>query len=159
MSLFEDDQYRWRETYFVLFNQRRRPSAETVRLALSKLGDRYVVGDVRLDEQGQLESLTVYSPSDFSAMDISYIQGEEVGMQVAELQQEMRAATLTKDDLAKLARLPECNARFDIFHFEQVVGDAGDDEFLDPGALLVVLEKLGELCQGVSVDPQTGSFM
>ena len=28
MSMFEDSRYRWRETYFVLFDAKRRPTAE-----------------------------------------------------------------------------------------------------------------------------------
>ena len=46
------------------------------------------------------------------------------------------------------------------FHFEQVAGSNHEEEdFLDPGGLLIVLERLAELCRGVSVDPQSGSFM
>ncbi len=159
MSLFENDQYRWRETYFVLFEEDTRPNADAVERTLKKMGDRYEIGEIRLDDEGRFESLTVYSPADFSAMDISYIQGEEVAHQVEELQQDLKSTTLTGDELHKLTKLNACNARFDIYHFELVVGGEEEDEFLDPGALLVVLEKLAELCQGIGVDPQTGSLM
>ena len=47
-------------------------------------------------------------------------------------------------------------------HFEEasfVGGDEGDDDPLDPGALLLVMECLAKLCRGVGVDPQSGSLM
>ena len=34
MSLFENDEYRWRETYFVLFHEENRPSADAIVAAL-----------------------------------------------------------------------------------------------------------------------------
>ena len=34
-----------------------------------------------------------------------------------------------------------------------------EDEFLDPGSLLIVLEQLAELCHGIAIDPQTGSVV
>ena len=73
----------------------------------------------------------------------------------------MAKATLTADDREKLAELRECNARFDIFHFEQVSpsGEDEDDEVLDPGALLIAIEKLSLLCNGIGIDPQSGSLM
>lgn len=160
MSLFENDQYRWRETYFVLFHEDHRPLLAEVEDAIRSLGPRYKIIETRADG-GRFESLTVVSPADFSAMDITFIDGEEVETHVQELLQEMKGFSLTTDELAKLKRLPDCNARFDVFHFEQVLdGDKGDEEeFLDPGGLLKVLDKLTTLCKGVSIDPQSGAVM
>lgn len=157
MSLFENDQYRWRETYFVLFTRDQRPAADAVHDALAELGTRYEVSNDRKDADGQFESVTLTSPYDFAAMDISYVEGDEVRAQVVELNEQFKTITLTGDEVKKIARLPDCDARFDIFHFEQVV-DA-EDEFLDPGALLIVLEKLAGICGGVGIDPQSGAVM
>ncbi len=161
MSLFENDEFRWRDTYFVLFHEKDRPSADATLESLQTLGPRYRVQDVRYDEEGRLESLTLLSPDDFAAMDISYIFGEEVEEQVASLSSEMLVPQLTKEERRKLKTLQGCNARFDIYHFEQVViPDEDDDEsFLDPGALLIVLQSLAALCRGVGVDPQTGTVV
>jgi hypothetical protein len=61
---------------------------------------------------------------------------------------------------AKLARLPQCDARLDIMHFEQVVeSEDGEDDMLDPSALLLVLEALVKLTGGVGIDPQAGALM
>ena len=161
MSLFENDRYRWRETYFVLFHEDHRPTLEEVESALESLGKRYKIVDTKATPNGQFESLTLLSPADFAAMDVTFIDGEEVETHVQELLKEMKSFSLTDEEKAKLKRLPDCNARFDVFHFEQVLeGDRGEDEeFLDPGALLIVLAKLARLCNGVGIDPQSGAVM
>ena len=65
----------------------------------------------------------------------------------------------TKEEKANYQRLTEWNARFAVYHFEQVVDDLAEDEIIDPGSLLLVLEKLARLCHGVGVDPQSGSLV
>jgi hypothetical protein len=82
--------------------------------------------------------------------------------QVIELSEEMESAQLTVDEKQKLKRLKSCDARFDVYHFEQVVMGQNDDEeesYLDPGALLIVLERLARMCRGVGVDPQSGTLV
>jgi hypothetical protein len=162
MSLFANDQYRWRETYFVLFDQRDRPSQRELESALAELGAGYEISDVSTDEEGAVEALTILSACDFAAMDISFVAGEEVTEQIAELRSELKDAALTTEEQAKLERLDRCNARFDIYHFEQIVDDDtldAQDEYMDPGSLLAVLERLGRLCRGIGVDPQSGTLM
>jgi hypothetical protein len=161
MSLFENSEYSWRDTYFVLFRAQDRPTAETTLQALETLGPRYQIRDLHADEQGRVESFTLLSPDDFAAMDISFIAGEEVEEQVETLTRGLRGMQLSKEEEEKRKTLRECNARFDIYHFEQVVSTEEEDDegFLDPGALLIVLQCLGDLCHGVGVDPQTGTFM
>ena len=48
-------------------------------------------------------------------------------------------------------------------HFEQLSADAADsdepDEMFDPSALLIVLDHLIELTDGVAVDPQAGTLL
>lgn len=43
MSLFENDLYQWRETYFVLFAESSRPQAAAVAAALKKQDAHYEV--------------------------------------------------------------------------------------------------------------------
>jgi hypothetical protein len=160
MSLFGDDRYQWRETYFVLFRERDRPSADDAVRFIVGDDNRFDVTDVRADGKGHLDSLTLTSPDDFAAMDISYVSGDEVTEQVAELTQEVSRSSMTGDDREKLKHLSQCDARFDIFHFEQRMADGEEeDEFLDPAALLIVLDRLSRACSGVAIDPQSGSFM
>ena len=161
MSLFANDQYRWRETYCVLFRDADRPSAAALRKALEGLGEGHRVTDITTDSGGQVEAMTVLAPADFAGMDVSYVSGEEVQEQIDELKAERKNMPLSKKEQTKLQRLAECDARFDVFHFEQVVGDdsADEDEYMDPGSLISVLKCLAQLCHGVGIDPQTGALM
>jgi hypothetical protein len=157
MSLFGDERYQWRETYFILFRNSDRPSAEEVSQALA--GDhRFEVSNVVADSSGRFDTLTLRSPDDFSAMDVSYVSGDEVKEQVRELLGDLAKTTLSEEERTLLDQLGDCDARLDVFHFEQLQGDE-DDDFLDPGALLIVLERLTKLCHGVGIDPQSGSLM
>ncbi len=163
VSLFEDDMYVYRDTFFVLFERANRPTQAQVREALSKLGNRYELvaaanGEERSDNSS-LGSCTLRSPYDFSAMDITYVEGDEVRQQVRELLDEFKTMTLAGEEARKVSRLAKCDARFDIFHFEQVDSAAEDDDQMDPGGLLLVMEKLAQLTHGVGLDPQSFSLM
>lgn len=162
MSLFENDLYQWRETYFVLFAQATRPQADAVAIALKRQDPHYEVTDIVANEAGELESLTLRSPEDSSAMDITFVTGEEVTEQREELLNTLAKSTLGEGDHDKLNFLGECDSRYDIYHFEEasfIGGAEGEDDPLDPGALLLVMDCLARLCQGVGIDPQSGSLM
>lgn len=162
MSTFERDEFKWRETYFVLFDVGQRPSLEQVEHVLRDLSDRFELTNARSDEDGQFESITVMSPEDYAAVDISYESGDEVTEQATALHQELKSSVTDDDERAKLARLPKCDARFDLLHFEQVTDNQPEDaadEMLDPSALLIVLDALVELTGGVGVDPQSGTLL
>ena len=162
MSTFEREGFKWRETYFVLFDSHKRPALKQVERVLNDLSERFVLSNAQADEDGRFESITVMSPDDYAALDISYEAGEEVTEQGAAFYQEMKASATDENERAKLARLPKCDARFDLLHFEQTSGDEPADELdeiLDPSALLIVLDALVELTAGVGVDPQSGTLL
>ncbi|MDP6442383.1 MAG: hypothetical protein QGG36_28155 [Pirellulaceae bacterium] len=160
MSLFENPEYQWRETYFVLFPAAKRPSLESVRRTLDSLGDHQLESG-RGGEDGEFESISILSPQDFAAMDITYLDGEDVIDHLPQVIEELEGL-IEPEDQEKFARLIGFDARLDIFHFEQLVfdPDAGEDDgYLDPGSLLLVLEHLALLCDGVGVDPQSGTLL
>ncbi len=158
MSMFDSSDYRWRETYFVLFDAAKRPHTDQVRAALKKLGRRFDLGEIHADPDGGFESVTLSSPSDYAALDISYLSGDEVRQNGAALADELKGSALDETERAKVARLRKCDGRFDIMHFEQVSDDAeAESEMFDPSALLIVMEALTELTDGVGVDPQSGT--
>ena len=161
MSMFENGHYQWRETYFVLFPAQRRPKLKDVQKAITRLHQHLTLTNLAANEEGLLESLTVLAPDDFAALDISYLAGEEVREQVAELAEEVEPSCCCEDEKKRLEELRACDARLDIFHFEQMVdADAEEeDEMFDPSALLVVLDTLAELTDGISVDPQGGAML
>ncbi len=160
MSLFGDRNYQYRDTYFVLFNRIHRPSETKLKAILHELGAKFETSELRHND-GHVESLTLIDPQDYSAMDIAYVEGDDVTSQIDEIREEFRAITVRGEDVDKLKRLKDFDARFDIFHFEQVVDEAeGDDEeYVDPGGLLLVMEKLVQLCHGVGYDPQSQSLI
>jgi hypothetical protein len=162
MSTFEDDRYRWRETYFVLFSSDRRPPLKIIEKKLAALDKRYLLSNPSADDDGLFESLTVMSPDDFAAMDICFTSGAEVLEQVTELVEDM---STTADPVQRktIKRLRELDGRFDVLHFEQIsdlpAEEDESDELLDPSALLAVLEALARLTDGVTVDPQSGTIL
>ena len=72
---------------------------------------------------------------------------------------DFRTITLSGDDHKKLKMLDGCNSRFDIYHFEQQSPEGGAEEMLDPGGLLLVMERLAEVCKGVGLDPQSKTLL
>ena len=159
MSLFGDRNYQYRDTYFVLFQKQHRPSESKLKSLLKELGTKFETSEIR-HTNGQVDSITLIDPQDYSAMDIAYVEGDDVVAQIGEIREEFRAITVRGDDVEKLKQLKDFDARFDIFHFEQVVDEGGDDdEYIDPGGLLLVMEKLVQLCHGVGYDPQSQSLI
>ncbi len=164
MSMFENSQYRWRETYFVLFSLAKRPTLQTVEGALAALSGRYTLSNGWADASGLFESLTLLSPDDFSALDICFTGGAEVLEHGDSLAKEIEPAACGVSEKAACERIPQCDARFDVLHFEQVFDRPGleddePDEVLDPSALLLVLDALATLTDGITVDPQTGTVL
>ncbi len=162
MSLFEDKRYRWRETYFVLFDVKKRPKLESVSKALKKSGSRLELTNPFADDDGLFESITLFSPDDFAAMDISYTEGDEVTEQTPELVEELKKFA---DDETEIPydKILKAEARLDVLHFERVDADPqnedDEDDMLDPGSLLAVLEALAKLTKGVAIDPQSGTII
>lgn len=160
MSLFGNDAFEWRETYFLLLRAADRPAAEQVVACLKQGHERYQLSAPQADRSGRFESITLLSPEDFSGMDITYVTGDEVSEQIDELSREIAKSTLSDGDRKKLTRLQQCDARLDVYHFENVAAKLGqDEEYLDPGSLIIVLRRLAKLCHGISVDPQSGMLM
>ena len=140
MSLFEDETYLYRDTFFVLFEAGNRPSGTAVRDCIATIDEKCLISDLKATD-GAFDSVTVKSPHDRAAMDIVFVQGEEVIEQIADLIVDFQQITLTGDEMGKLKSLKTCTARMDVFHFEEASAtDSGD--MLDPGGLLLVMEKL-----------------
>jgi hypothetical protein len=165
MSLFENDEYQWRETFFVLFREQDQPTAAQMEQSLRQIDPRYVVRDVRADDQQRFESLTLEAPDDYSAMDVSLVIGDEVVEQTSQLMKELLQNATSTDEKKRIRQLDQYRCRYDIYHFEQLVfvgreeDDDESDDFLDPGAVLTVMQKIAELCRGVVIDPQSYTIL
>jgi hypothetical protein len=160
MSSEPGDQYSWRETYFVWFESKRRPTLAQVEEMVRTLPGHFELDAGEADAEGRIESLRIRSHQDHAAVEIDYLFGDEVRAEGATLASEFKPSDGV--DPAKLARLRTCDARFDIMHFEEMLSEPEDDELdemFDPSALLVVLEGLTRLTGGVGVDPQSGLLL
>ena len=163
MSLFDNSLYRWRETYFVFHKRAKRPTAEQVKDALQRLHQTLELENMKADDQGKFVSVTVIAPNAYSAIDIGFVEGEEVAEQLETLPAELRDGAADDAERATIRNMAGCDARLDLLHFELMV-DFGedDDDFVntfDPGALLAVMETLTELCDGIGVDPAAATVM
>ena len=163
MSMFEDNNYRWRETFFVLFDAKKRPTLDDVAKTITALNERFELTNRSNDDRGMIDSLTVVSADDFAALDICYIGGEEVLEQGTALVEDMKKLDAGCKPPVPWGQIQRYDGRFDVLHFERVSEDAADDdsedEMLDPSTLLVVLEALARLTGGVAIDPQAGTFL
>lgn len=157
MSLFENSLFEYCDTFFVFLELENMPMTKAVEASLAELGSRYVVEDVK-EADGKFLSATVRSPADFSGMDFNFVSGDEVADQMKTLGEELRNMTLHGAEQDTLKRMLNFNARYDVFHFEERNAN-NEDEFLDPGGLLLVLEKLASTCDGISYDPQSQDFL
>lgn len=153
MSLFKNEQYEYCDTFFIYLMDENRPTLDAVNAALQELGQRCVVENVK-EEDGKFLSATIKFASDCSAMDIVYVNGAEVVAQLNEIKEDLRTVTLTLDSQDALKKMSGCEARFDIFHFEEQNPNT-EDEFLDPGGLLTVIGAISSTCDGVGYDPQS----
>jgi hypothetical protein len=163
MSMFEDSRYRWRETYFVLFPARKRPTLKSIMKMLSALNKRFELANANADSAGLIDSLTLISPDDFAALDICYTDGSEVLEQSAVLVDDLKKLGVEVPPPVPWEQIKKYDGRFDVLHFEQISAEAGEeaeeDELLDPSALLVVLVALAKQTGGVALDPQAGTFI
>jgi hypothetical protein len=158
VSLFENDSYVYRDTFFILFENHNRPSGTTVKTVIEQIAENYELNNLR-EVDGKFESVTIICPHDSSAMEISYVGGEEVVEQVDNLREEFLSMTLTAEEHEKLRSLSKSNARFDIYHFERQQGSEEDGEMLDPGGLLLIMERIANVCEGIGLDPQSNSLL
>ena len=139
------------------------PRLKNVERVLRDLSDRFELSNARADEDGRFESITIMSPDDYAALDISFESGEEV--------LEQGAALDAGDEILGRRRRgagqagPAAQVRRPLRPVALRAGDrrrAGGrraDEMLDPSALLIVLDALVELTGGVGVDPQSGTLL
>ena len=154
------DEFHWRETYFILFDSRNRPTLTQVEGALGELNHHYELSRLTADEDGHFESVTISSKEDNAALEISFESGNAVIEQGTELAKQLKDEA-GPDQLAELLR---ADARFDVMHFEHMQADADTDadeldDMLDPSCLLSVVEVLVGLTQGVPIDPASGAIL
>jgi hypothetical protein len=165
MSEENDDQLEWRDTYFVLFQESRRPTLTQVEAAITETSRRLKLENLEADEDGMFESVLVHAPQDNAAVEISYETGDAVIEQSAELAKQLKGEIEPK----QLQQMLKSNARLDVMLFERVRNDEfqddeeeGEEEWggaVDPSSLLNVVEALAKLTHGLPIDPASGAIL
>ena len=162
MSLFDDPNYRWRDTFLVLFDDKQRPTIELAQSAIQQIG-KFEMQNFSESESRYVESMTITSSVDLIGLEILYVAGAEVVEETEALVLELAEDALLLGNEDSLTQLSTSNARFDILHFEKITENSnepsGDDELLDPSSLLAVTAALASLVNGVAVDPSSASFV
>ena len=162
MSLFDDPNYRWRDTFLVLFDDEQRPTVERALSAIQQIG-RFEIRNSSESESQHIESVTITSSADLAGLEILYIAGAEVVEETEALVIELAEDAMLLGQENSLTQLSAANARFDILHFEKITENSNepsaDDELMDPGSLLAVTAALADLVNGVAVDPSSASFV
>jgi hypothetical protein len=163
MTVENDEQLEWRDTYFVLFQQSDRPTLTQVEAAITESSKKLKLENLEADEDGMFESVLVQAPLDNAAVEISYERGEGVTEQSIELAKQM------KEDLSpkQLKHMLKADARLDILLFEKVrdeLAEADEDdeewnESVDPSSLLNVVGALAKLTGGLPIDPASGAVL
>lgn len=166
----DNDELYWRETYFILFPHKRRPTLEQVSAALATANRNFQLENLAADQAGLIESLLVESPQDHAAVEISYEVGDAI------IEQNLTWAKELKNQLSpdKLQELIKADARLDVAHFERMPSESDsylvddfndgfeddpDMDMLDPTCLLTVVETLAELTGGLTFDPAAGEIL
>ena len=121
MTLFEDDRYNWRETYFVYFESSHRPKLTEVRRALKISAPLLSILDSKAESQGHLVAMTIASYENHAAMEMVYREGNDVLLEAQHLVRSLKEEATPKE-LAQLQKIVRCKTRFDIHHFEQTAG-------------------------------------
>lgn len=167
------DELHWRETYFIVFARDRRPDLKRVAEALAQANSHFQLENLASDERGLIESLLVESPEDHAVVEISY----EVGDAVIEQNLEWAKQLQKEIPAEQLQELVRADARLDVAHFEKVrsgeeeqcsefptFGNDFDDpeepfEMLDPTCLLMVVDTLSSITEGLTFDPASGEIL
>ena len=162
MSLFDDSNYRWRDTFLVLFDDEQRPTVDLALSAIQQIG-KFEVRNSSESESQHIESITITSNVDLTGLEILYVAGAEVVEETEALVVELTEDAMLLGQENALVQLSAANARFDILHFEKITENSNepsdDDELMDPGSLLTVTAALADLVNGVAVDPSSASFV
>ena len=118
MTLFQDDRYDWRETYFVCFESARRPKLPDVRRTLKTYAPLFYILNSKADDHENLVEITIASYENHAALEVVYREGKEVLTENQHLVKTLKKDA-TAEELAKLGKIVQCKTRFDVHHFEQ----------------------------------------
>jgi hypothetical protein len=121
MTLFEDDRYDWRETYFVYFESSLRPKLPEIRRAMQTYAPFFSILDSKAEANGNLVSMTIASYENHAALEITYREGNDVAAESEHLFRTLKKGA-SPEELVLLKKIDHCKNRLDVHHFEQTAG-------------------------------------
>ncbi|MDR0522580.1 MAG: hypothetical protein LBH00_12120 [Planctomycetaceae bacterium] len=123
MTLFDDNRYDWRETYFIYCEPEHRPELTEFYRVLRTHAPLLSVTEGETEPDDLIRKLTIASYEDHAAVEAVYREGDDI---LAEAR--LLVHSLTKDasecNTGQLQKVSRCRARFDIHHFEQTASTA-----------------------------------
>ena len=163
MSLFDNPEYKWRETYFVYYSRETVPQFEKALGSVRKRIPGVSEIDVTRDDSGELQAVSLLFPTGASGVDLILTSPSDDASPIEE------ANNMLDEIPDKRTRniLKRSDSRVDILHFEKTTekkhtfdlfGSEDDDllEEFDPSGLLMLIDQLVKTSHGVAIDPQTG---
>lgn len=166
MSLFDNPEYKWRETYFVYFARHKMPRLEEAVGRVRKRIPGVSTAGAARDENGVLQAVSILFPDSPSGVDIILSSPSDAPEPMIEAQNMLDEAP----DKHTKRVLAHSDARVDILHFERTnnpptqrdLFNAEDDmppEDFDPSGMFTLIEQLVGLSRGVAIDPQSGTVI
>lgn len=119
MSLFNDERYCWRETYFIVCSPALRPKFAEFSAMLEKSIPTLRIRDKKVDSFDSIEFLSVVSLEDKSGLDIVYQENENSLQETAALLDEIQQQTTTDKTRQLADKASSFTGRLDVLHFEQ----------------------------------------
>lgn len=163
MSLFDNPDYRWRETYFVYYSRETVPQFEKALGSVHKRIPGVSEVDVTRDNSGALQSVSLLFPTGASGVDLILSSPTDDAAPIDEANNMLDEIP----DKRTQNILKRSDSRVDILHFEKTADKkpafdlfgSDEDELMeefDPSGLLILIDQLVKTSHGVAIDPQTG---
>ncbi len=163
MSLFDNPDYQWRETYFVYYARCKMPRLEEAVGRMRKRIPGVCATETARDEKGNLQAVSILFPDSPSGVELILSSPDDMDKPIEE------AKNMLDDMPDKRTRHALCrsDSRVDILHFERTgnkriehdLFDSEDDhnpEDFDPSSMFTLIDQLIDLTKGVAIDPQSG---
>lgn len=174
-TLFDNPEYEWRETLFVLFDGGKHPPLTYEQLQTLATEDPFSFLEItspRYTPEGLLKRALFLSPETHSAVEIQYRQGRAVLEQSMAFYESTRAI-LDDDERRLWQKILHLSSCYELVYFEKpdlkskvaapmpdvLPFEPEDMTFYDPGTLLFLMEKLTQRTCGAAVDPQSGMIL
>lgn len=167
-SFFENPDYEWRETLFVLFDRKTCPpvTRETVRRFFAETEFAFLeIKAAKESADGMLRRLLAVSPETRCGLELVFQEGDAVLEQTREFHRTIQE-TLDAYESRQWEKIFPLSACFELMYFEKIqkslriAGETREEPLLyDPGTLLFVTEKLSQFTHGVVLDPQSGMIL